>query len=204
MTAPAFLLYLLGCTNAGKTTFIDAAPADWGRVEVGKQMRAKYPPSHFAGQSNPAHTALEAWAMYEDGIAAAERNGATIILIDGQPRDARQCEAILKDDRHSGRRMFLHLWAPPGVLAMRARARDGGDSEKMALTTARLVNDIPPIYNILCRLQSRGELVIVRDTSASDWSLRDAIMDAGLLGMARMREVASERERLDDGRQGGL
>jgi hypothetical protein len=176
MHTPAFLVYVTGMTNAGKSTFLNAAPQEWGRVEIGKWMRAKYPPSHFAGQSNPKHTAVEAWQMYLDAVARFEEAGCSIILIDGQPRDTEQCEAVLHDKYHRGHRLFLHLWAPPEILAARAKTRDGDDAEKMALSHARLTNDVGPNYHLLCRVASAGEPVMIRNTTAATWSI-DAVID---------------------------
>jgi predicted kinase len=178
---PAFLVYVNGVTNAGKSTFINAAPADWGRVEVGKMMRAKYPPSYFAGQCNPKHTAAEAWQMYVDGIRTGEAEGRRVIVIDGQPRDSDQCEAIIADRRHHGRRLFLHLWAPPDTLLARARARDGDDADKLALTMARLTNDVTPNYDLLCRLTLAREPIVMRNTKAAAWNITDVVRDVAFL-----------------------
>jgi hypothetical protein len=175
--SPAFLVYVTGMTNAGKSTLLNAAPAEWGRVEIGKWMRAKYPPSHFAGQSNPKHTAVEAWQMYLDAVARFEEAGIAIILIDGQPRDTEQCEAVLADKYHRGHRLFLHLWAPPEILAARAKARDGDDAEKLALSHARLTNDVAPNYHLQCRIASAGEPVLTRNTCATNWQIRSVIKD---------------------------
>lgn len=188
----AFLVHVTGVTNAGKSTFLAAAPAPWGRVEIGKLMRAKYPPSHFKGQSNPTHTAAEAWQMYLTGIAECEDRGCQIILIDGQPRDHKQLDAVLASRRHTRfLRMFLHLWAPAEILAARAQARDGADEEKLALTRQRLVNDAQPNYSILCRVLAAGEMVRAFDTSAKSWHVKEAV--------ATIENVA-----YDNARQGGM
>jgi hypothetical protein len=193
MTTPAFLIHVIGCTNAGKSTLLAAAPQDWGRVEVGKTLRAKYPPSHFAGQCNPKHTAVEAWQIYLDGVAAAEAEGRRIILIDGQPRDVDQCAAALSDRHHIGLRMFLHLWAPPETRAARAHARDGADPARMALTTARLINDVPANYEVLCALMAKNALVVTVDTNANEWSTRDLVMDLGTLAQTHLRNAEVAR-----------
>jgi len=177
MPSPSFIVYVTGMTNAGKSTFLHAAPLQWGRVEVGKWMRAKYPPSHFKGQSNPAHTAVEAWQMYTDAIDLFEGEGRSIILVDGQPRDIDKMEAVLADNRHSGHRLFLHLWAAPEILAERARARDGRDAEKLALSQARLVNDVAPNYHLLCRIMLAREPLLLFNTSSATWNVADVVTD---------------------------
>jgi hypothetical protein len=191
MPHPTFLVHVMGVTNAGKSTFIAKAPAAWGRVEVGKMMRAKYPPDYFKGSAAPAHTAAEAWQMYLAGIADCEDRGCGIVLVDGQPRDHKQTDAVLASRRH-GRflRMFLHLWAPAAVLTERARARDAGDAAKMALSQQRLRNDVGPNYDILCRLVAANESVVAFDTTTPTW-IEGAV--------CAVKNIAG-----DNDRQGGL
>ena len=174
MNTKPFIAYIIGPTNAGKTTLLDLAAKrpDVGVVEVGKYMRAKYPPSHFKGQNNPAHTAVEAWQVYCDQLKANEDAGKILILVDGQPRDTKQTIDILNDRDRQDRRVFVHMWAPTEVLAMRSQNRDGGDPEKLALNTARLVSDMPSNYNVLSRLLGAGRLapLVHVDTSLDEYT----------------------------------
>lgn len=177
------LVYVTGMTNAGKSTFLDAHREDprHAFVEVGKALRAKYPPSHFAGKCNPAHTAAEAWAIYLAGVAQAEaREEVAFVFIDGQPRDAIQIEAVLADRERAGRRIFLHLWAPERTLRERAQRRDGADAERLALSMARLTNDVAPNYLTVCRLLSAGERVIIADTTAPSYNPGSVLSSYGL------------------------
>jgi len=166
------LIYLLGPTNAGKSTFIEYAGTQdcVGTIEVGKYMRAKYPPSHFAGEGNPAHTAVEAWKVYEDMLAKHIADNKRLIIADGQPRDAKQTEAILGDGRSWSHRVFVHLWAPLDVLTARAHARDGHDPEKLALTKGRLINDMSAVYTVLSMVLSGGHVCLHEDTSKPEYS----------------------------------
>ena len=163
MSAPT-LIYLLGATNAGKSTFLQRALAAVPRaheVEVGKMMRAKYldpasphyQPDYFKGQAAPDHTEAEAWQMMLDGIAAAPE-GTEMILIDGQPRSVKQAVAAATMPGHE--RMFLHLWAPRHVRQARAEARDKDSPEKLRLSLQRMDNDPPVLYEVLSVLEVLG------------------------------------------------
>jgi len=163
------LVFVIGPTNAGKGTFLDAAKR-WddrvGLVEVGKMMRAKYldpksphyDPDHFKGQAAPKHTAVEAWQMMLDGIRNNEENGKSVILVDGQPRDIEQCERI-----HQRYEVgippdldwtvtFAHIYAPEALRWERAQARDANDPAKLALSKARLQGDAVGLYEVMTRL----------------------------------------------------
>lgn len=151
------IVYVVGPTNAGKTHLMNAVHEcpDMGTIEVGRMMRAKYPPEHFKGQNNPAHTAVEAWQMYLDGVAAQQDKAA--IWCDGQPRDQKQMEAVLEEKNP---RIFVHLWAPVAIREARARARDEHDPAKLALSLTRLNGDTPSSYDIITQLTLRDELVV--------------------------------------------
>lgn len=175
------MVYVIGPTNAGKTTLLNLCVLDTRitTVEVGKMMRAKYPPSHFQGQSNPKHTADEAWQMYLDGVQRGIDNSeCRLIICDGQPRDVKQTEDIVADTRFH--KLFVHLWAPDHVREARAEARDFDSPEALALSKARLVNDIPSNYGVIVRLLNAQEAVWSFDTSSPKYStltLFDELMD---------------------------
>ncbi len=190
------LIFVMGVTNVGKSTLMDTArgydakpdPADEGRVfgagigliEVGKMMRAKYPPEHFKGQGAPAHTQVEAWQMLLDSLKTHVENGMRVAIVDGQPRNLEQCEWALAMPNP---KLFLHLWAPPRVREARAAKRDVADPDRAKLTAARLTTDLVALYDVMMRLQvqqlTKWCSVQVADTSQPDyvpWSaLRMAI-----------------------------
>lgn len=161
--------HVIGPTNAGKTTFLEFAGKrpDVGLIEIGKVLRAKYPPEHFAGLSNPAHTAVEAWQIYLDTLAAHVAAGKRLVLADGQPRDVKQTQEILD---HPSHRIFLHLWAPQLVRHARALARDAGNPEKIALSMKRLASDDQSCYEVVVRLECADEVVLHYDTSRPDFT----------------------------------
>lgn len=75
------LIFVIGATNAGKSTLISAAKeVGCGTVEVGKMMRAKYPPEYFQGQAAPTKTQGEAMQMMMDGIEQVRAQGPGMCL----------------------------------------------------------------------------------------------------------------------------
>lgn len=168
------LVFTVGPTNAGKSTLMDVAKASprVGTVEVGRLMRAKYPPSHFKGEGAPAHTQVEAWQMMVDGIAASVAAGNVVTFVDGQPRDVQQADDIYAQYWRSEAFdiYFLHLTCPEAIREARRVARDGGDPEKDALSKARMTTDYRSLYNVFTRLQDNGLRVNVEDTSLAGYS----------------------------------
>lgn len=189
------LTFVIGPTNAGKGTLLALAGKlpHVGLVEVGKMMRAKYldpasphyDPDHFKGQGAPKHTAVEAWQMMLDGIAAAEAAKKDVVLIDGQPRDveqARRCafELELYEKR------FIALHASHEIRLRRAIRRDGGDLTTMILdelekghepdphdsflppplrlSLARMTSDYKAVYHVLSELSLCGRIVFTYRT----------------------------------------
>ena len=141
------VLHLIGPTCAGKSSIIAEAvslsPDRVRAVEVGKKMREKYPPEHFAGQAAPEHTQAEAWEWYIDGVRQAIRDGVPLVLVDGQPRDIRQARDIATADWRDAVR-FLMVHAKEESRRQRAVQTRSGDSLELAL--ARLSNDYRNAY----------------------------------------------------------
>ena len=141
------LIFVMGPTNAGKTRLMEAAKAaGHGTVEVGKLLRAKYPPSYFEGQAAPKKTQVEAWSLMLEGIREADNQGLDLCFIDGQPRDMQQAAESLglpypKD--------YILIWAPADVRRERAVARDSADPAKLELSLRRLETDLLTGYDVL-------------------------------------------------------
>jgi deoxyadenosine/deoxycytidine kinase len=158
----------MGPTCAGKSTLMQVLkqrlPDKIGLVEVGKELRAKYPPSYFAGQNNPAHTAAEAWDLCVAGIKREGDAGRTHILIDGQPRDVPQVRKCLNDFPGQPKR-FVLLTADLEVRRQRAIQGRGNDPENLELAMKRLTNDMIAYYAVLAELLLRGAFVDTYDTS---------------------------------------
>jgi adenylate kinase family enzyme len=170
------LIFVVGATNSGKTTLLEAASKEWprttGLVEVGKMLRAKYPPSYFDGQAAPASTAEEAWEMMVSGIGACVREKKSFIYIDGQPRDVNQVERIVGSyyNAFAYRCRFLHLFAPAEIRELRACARDK-TKESLELSLRRLQTEPAQLFEVLSRLHfSVGSSLVTVNTGAVNYS----------------------------------
>lgn len=152
-----YLFFVVGATNVGKSTFLNAIKLALGKqvhlVEVGKWMRAKYPPEHFQGQAAPAHTQEEALHMLFGGIREGEANGSTIILVDGQPRDIEQAREIMawSEKDWTWTKATIHLVCPREERERRARLREPGNAAALQLSLDRLDRDVLSLHEVLIR-----------------------------------------------------
>ncbi len=165
------LIFVMGVTNTGKSTIMETMRgyehAGVGLIEVGKMMRAKYPPEYFKGSGAPQHTQAEAWGMMNDGIKAHVDAGRKVALIDGQPRNWEQMQWALSMPNPKS---FIHLWAPPQTRLERAHKRDSTDVAKLKLTLDRLHDDVLKLYDIIAFLHLRGERVETIDTTSTHYA----------------------------------
>jgi adenylate kinase family enzyme len=155
---PTVVVAIMGPTCAGKSTLLERLKAELGDrasfVEVGKMLRAKYPPEYFQGQNNPKHTAQEAWDLCVEGIDRGRREGRAFVFVDGQPRDIPQTDAMVA----LGVSRYLLLTCSIEESENRARAsRSGADLETLALP--RIRNDRVAYYEVLMRLNFHGKRV---------------------------------------------
>ena len=187
------LIFVIGPTNAGKSTLIEAAKhLGHGTVEVGKAMRKKHPPEYFAGQAAPDHTEIEAWQCMLDEMEIARMGcdplteqgavahlsgravGKQFCFIDGQPRSLKQYHKVRRDFPHY-QTTFLHLWAPNTEREIRAMNRDKGDPARLKLSLARLNGDIPVLYDMLF-LMAQEQLPIQHvNTNAAKYDAQIAV-----------------------------
>jgi len=152
----SFLLFVLGATNVGKSTFLEkvkqAYSTDVHLIEVGKMLRAKYPPGHFQGQGAPAHTQNEAIDLLCHGINMGEQLGSKYIIVDGQPRNVGQAESIMgwaPWPRSPHRiRAVVELVCPRAERERRALARDV-DPDRKKLALDRLDRDVLDLHEVL-------------------------------------------------------
>lgn len=176
------LIFVMGATNVGKSTLMNAASVCGtsehptfstitneliakgilGTVEVGKKMRAKYPPEYFKGSGAPAHTQKEAWGMMQSGIAEAAAHGKVAVVIDGQPRNPEQTKWAMGMPNP---KLFLHLWCEPEERERRAINRDGQDQAKFELASKRLVDDPRVLFDCLTMLMLAREIVVTVRTT---------------------------------------
>lgn len=164
------IIFVMGPTCAGKSTFLQLAASavpEIGLVEVGKALRAKYPPEHFAGQCNPSHTAGEAWDLCKSMAQAhLDDPKKLVVLVDGQPRDRDHVAKIYSHFVAPGKVKvrFILIDASLEERERRARAsRTGDDLEKLALP--RLRNDMMSHYEVIVEIIKHGGKVEVFDSS---------------------------------------
>lgn len=150
------IIFVIGSTNAGKTRFLNGMQSGFpdvvGLVQVGKIMRAKYPPDYFKGQGAPLHTQEEAITIMTSGLGECRRNKVDIALVDGQPRDTKQLHYIR--EMYAKEAFFLHLWAPQKVLLQRAAERDGDSLQAFDLSYQRLKTDAQNVFPIASELHA--------------------------------------------------
>jgi adenylate kinase family enzyme len=176
------LAFVLGPTNAGKTTLLDHLRKDDnnGIVEVGKLMRAKYPPYYFKGSGAPAHTQTEALQMCMDGIENAANQGKLCVFIDGQPRNIEQFHILnaLPNPKH-----YVFLWAPVEDRMQRAVARDGNDPEKLKLSLDRIVGDGQSLFDVLVNIiiTKANMSVVPTNTNSDQAQVVSAIISRAIL-----------------------
>lgn len=168
MSQYATLLFMMGPTCAGKSTLLANAhtrlPKNIGLVEVGKELRAKYPPDYFAGQNNPTHTAAEAWDLCVKGVERECAAGKTHILIDGQPRDVAQVHRCLDQFPRNPKR-FILLHASLAKRKERAMKHRSDDPKNLELAMQRLTNDMISYYDVIATLLLRGAVIDAYDTT---------------------------------------
>lgn len=174
---------IMGETCAGKSSFLEWAKTKSGLgeriglVEVGKTLRAKYPPDHFAGRAAPTHTEPEAWNIFVDGVMGHIKDEAIdLILVDGQPRGARQASDIA---RMLGvdRVRFVVLWcSDERDVPQRAAIRFRDDPAGGALAEQRRINDPPDVLRTVCRLLEIGATVEAVDTSRDPQQFRTKLL----------------------------
>ena len=167
------IFFVMGTTCSGKSTFLNLAQEKLlgedvvGLVEVGKMMRAKYPPEHFAGQASPEHTRHEAWEMCESSVFELAGYGKRVILVDGQPRDAEQVH--LCRSRFNFPEFETHYILIDAAFAIREHRarRDRSGSDLEALAIPRLENDMKTYFTVLVELLKHNERIQIFDTSCS-------------------------------------
>lgn len=149
MSLPPLVVGLIGVTNVGKSTLLDHLRASgdqrYGFIEVGKELRRRYPPEFFNGQGAMKETEREVWQIWDEQYYHAAFQGAEIILSDGQPRMAEHVGCMRS---RVGAFPLLQLHAPLPLLQSRAALRDS-TPEARQLSQQRLTNDYRQLYEVL-------------------------------------------------------
>lgn len=177
------VVFVMGPTCAGKSTFLQLAEKEGkgsvGLVQVGKQLREKYSADYFKGSSNPEHTKEEAWELCKNGVLSNMRDGKRVILVDGQPRSARQVSRCIELARREGLR-YRFLWITADDIVRRRRAESSRQGDALQLALDRMTGDKIDMYDVILTLNQRREIVHTLDTS-------DGLDDLAVIGtLSRM------------------
>jgi len=172
------LISVMGVTNTGKSTLLaEAAKIERvGLIEVGKELRRRHPPEYFNGFAAMKHTEDEVWEIFGEQYDAAKSAGCSVVLADGQPRIIEQVGRIVGYDLGSGFSV-LHLYASRETLTQRARERDAGNAEALALSLQRLQNDYGQLIPVLAALLEAKDHIIEAlslNTERREW-IADAL-----------------------------
>jgi len=173
------LMFVMGPTNCGKGHLIQHACKHYGAwgVQVGNLLRKKYGPAYFNGQQAPEHTRVEALNMMMDNIRLAVEKGYSLILVDGQPREPSQVDAIFdnfigpsRDGEVYYNVFFLLLHCPDSLREQRAKERDT-DPAALELSLKRMTKDIGELQKLFYEIARRGQgsrIIPVESTEVGD------------------------------------
>lgn len=154
---------ILGVTNVGKSTLLSSLnKEEFATVEVGKEMRRRYPAEFFKGKAAMQETEDEAFEIFTEQYAAA---GEKPVVIDGQPRQVSQIDRVLKVLKYP---FFILLHAPEEELKHRIHKRDK-DTEWASLSERRLDADRIQLYDVLAELMLRRYYVKPFSTTYYLW-----------------------------------
>lgn len=153
----------MGPTNCGKGHMIRHAVEKYDAyaVSVGNLLREKYGPDFFNGQQAPEHCRDEAKKMMLEGINNGIESGASIIMVDGQPREPGQMDVLFEkfiDEIPQGSDptiYFLLLHCPDSLREQRVLDRDK-DPAALELSKKRFAKDLPELQNIFYEIARRG------------------------------------------------
>jgi predicted kinase len=168
------LYFIMGTTCSGKSTFLNDAVKEYedqvGIVQVGKLLRAKYPPEYFEGQAAPEKTKEEAWHICKEQVDLHMLQGKKIILVDGQPRDEEQANLCLDTwNKPNIHKHFILLDAPLEVRKSRAEKRFSKKHKdykaNLKLAYNRLEGDCNNYYYVLKTLINHNTSIRYIDTS---------------------------------------
>ena len=153
MTKP-FVISIFGMTNSGKSTLLDHMRhfKDIGVIEVGKEMRKRYPPGYFDGKGAMAKTEDEVWKIVDTSYAAAQRAGRKVVLLDGQPRLPVQIQQL---ESRFGPFALIWLHTHEEVIRERSEAR-AQTPEGLELSNKRMINDKCHLYDVMFHYMDRG------------------------------------------------
>lgn len=165
------LVFVMGCTGSGKSTFLNKLKTEYsdkhGYVEVGKILRAKYPPEFFNGQAAPKHTQDEAWNLCHESVKKNFNKSFT--FIDGQPRSVDQVDNIFRFFKTEYTKYWLFLDASIEVRRKRIQEKYLNDSASLDLGLQRVTNDIISYHPVLLKLANKPVYIQKVNTEDQFW-----------------------------------
>lgn len=148
MTHKKTVIAVGGVTCAGKSTLMQALAQmpHFGTIEVGKEMRKRYPPEFFKGKAAMKETEEEVWQIFDEQYKKHLRDpDCAAIFSDGQPRLPSQ---VYRMYNMIGPYNFIMMHASRERLERRARQRST-DQGNLDLALARITNDNAQLYEVL-------------------------------------------------------
>lgn len=141
---------IIGISGCGKSTFINETvaqyPDEFGAIQVGKEMRKRYPPEFFKNRGAMEETEDVVFQIFEEQYN--NNKGKKIVLVDGQPRMPSQVDKLVS--------LFLTfrvmvLNTEHSVLQCRAESRSA-DKKEHAFHINRIMNDYQDLYSVLAAI----------------------------------------------------
>lgn len=166
------IVFVTGVTCTGKSSFLiycSALKKEIGVVEVGKELRKKYPPDYFEGSGAPKKTEKEAMKICLTGIGANIEQGKKIILVDGQPRRESQVSILLKNTAKY-KRLYLELVCSEEEQLRRMKLRFPNDKESLQLAQLRFYKDKVDLAKVKMEMLIQVEIhPTYINTEAANW-----------------------------------
>jgi adenylate kinase family enzyme len=162
------IIFVMGPTNVGKSHFINKMASEAknvGLVEVGKYLRAKYPPEKFEGQMD--FSELKAENIMIEHIEHRIQEGFGTVIVDGQPRSDVQVDRahdFLTNTAYPVNPVFVLLECPDEIRRERMLKRDKNNSD-LQLSQARFQRDKDQYVAILDKIRSLNHPIETIDTS---------------------------------------
>lgn len=152
------IIFVWGTTCVGKSTFMAQAQEIMGSrvglVEVGKEMRRRYPPERFRGLGAMEDTEDEVFEIYTAQLRKAFGANCDFILVDGQPRLPSQIDRVLSFFPAVTKKVWW-LFAEEETVNRRLNHRFKEDEEGFKLAQQRVTNDKVQLYPIAWELLHR-------------------------------------------------
>lgn len=205
------IVFIMGATCSGKSTFLDFCKKVLGNhvhtANIGGILRSRHDPDFFNGDAAPAHTAKEAWDIFEEEFyKGMETPGVDMIMFDGQPRRPEEVgnlyryKSVLTDFRfvmfHASaearkRRIDTRFPIPEGRVGMPGYVEDVKEFEKLArsrdLAEARLTKDTSQLFDVWGELSRRGEYVLSINTDKPATTYQHRVLDLLCGGLKDVR-----------------